>query len=157
MLPTKRSFNLSFWTDSPYVTGDQSHADELWNAITSDGGHLGFISIDGRTRRWYDLKTVSLVGDTEKYLVGLDVFHQLHCLNYLRKRLLGRNLTHVQDPLGDKHIPHCLESLRLSLQCSADLSLLPLRWNHHHRTTFILLTSGRMGHEGKANERRARE
>jgi len=71
---------------------------------------------------------VSLVGDTEKYLVGLDVFHQLHCLNYLRKRLLGRNLTHVQDPLGDKHIPHCLESLRLSLQCSADLSLLPLRW-----------------------------
>ncbi|PYI28115.1 hypothetical protein BP00DRAFT_309233, partial [Aspergillus indologenus CBS 114.80] len=45
------------------------------------------------------------------YMVGLEVFHQLHCL------------------VKVYFVPaHCIDSIRLSLQCQADLTLIPFKW-----------------------------
>ncbi|PVH72008.1 hypothetical protein DL98DRAFT_351932, partial [Cadophora sp. DSE1049] len=70
------------------------------------------------------------------YFFGMDVFHQLHCLDYLRKKTTL--YSHLYPPEESKaedeqippefHIPHCIDSIRLSLQCHADLSLIPQRW-----------------------------
>jgi hypothetical protein len=78
----------------------------------------------------------------EGYRVGMEVFHQLHCLNLLR-RVTYKD---YYEPLGgefgkgpealQRHTDHCLEVLRLNLQCNADIGLFtfymvegdPLAW-----------------------------
>jgi len=61
----------------------------------------------------------------DKYVVGIDVFHQLHCLNKIRKALYPRYyLNDTEIPLiHDMHITHCLNSIRQSLQCSSDIGV----------------------------------
>jgi hypothetical protein len=62
------------------------------------------------------------------YLAGIEVFHQLHCLNVLRQYTW---LDHYEtlpegfkgDPVFNRvHVDHCLETLRLALMCNADLT-----------------------------------
>jgi len=69
------------------------------------------------------------------YAVGLDVFHQLHCLNTIRKAFYPRrynksmvNLDGTIDWAAWMHIDHCIESLRQSLTCSADVTANGFEW-----------------------------
>jgi hypothetical protein len=54
-------------------------------------------------------RTTRIPGDDDGYVVGLDVLHQLHCLNMLRKSLypdrydLYENLTGVELRLAKNH------------------------------------------------------
>lgn len=90
--------------------------------------------------------------DHSGYLFVRDVFHQLHCLNYLRKKTILYNHLYPYkendlEVLAEFHLcklpiqknqlfhdfcwhtePHCIDTIRLSLQCHADLSLIPSRW-----------------------------
>lgn len=93
--------------------------------------------------------------DGSGYLLGIDVFHQLHCLNYLRKKTIlysdeypesapgeipayihvRKLATHLSSPISvwvDLRLTllpaHCIDSIRLSLECHADMSLIPQRW-----------------------------
>ncbi|KAK2003333.1 hypothetical protein LX36DRAFT_625222 [Colletotrichum falcatum] len=56
-----------------------------------------------------------------KYLSGIQVIHQLHCLNAVRKGV-------YQDFYGkpDKHqllhMDHCIDLIRTVLQCNSDLT-----------------------------------
>ncbi|KAF4563981.1 hypothetical protein EYR36_003230 [Pleurotus pulmonarius] len=85
--------------------------------------------------------TVPAFGNTSQLYGGLDVFHQLHCLDYVRKALEperyggvdGRrassmnkrkataDLPHVSTA---EHVSHCLDMIRQSLMCSADISVI---------------------------------
>ncbi|KAM7209607.1 protein of unknown function (DUF3328) domain containing protein [Naviculisporaceae sp. PSN 640] len=55
------------------------------------------------------------------WVTGLDVFHQLHCLNSIRKALWPEYY-HVDgsDPIQKMHISHCLDYVRQALMCHAD-------------------------------------
>ncbi|KAG6856702.1 hypothetical protein H0H87_001491, partial [Tephrocybe sp. NHM501043] len=71
--------------------------------------------------------------DNSNYLVGIDVFHHLHCLNMIRKALhpVWSPDYYPPDPREDEeehqgHLGHCVNSLRQSLQCNADIS--PIIW-----------------------------
>lgn len=78
---------------------------------------------------------------TGKHHIALDVFHNLHCLNAVRKELdkdyyghhdhghIGRRAGHATseeqssvDKAQRDHIDHCLNHVRQSLQCRPDLS-----------------------------------
>lgn len=68
-------------------------------------------------------------------MVQLDVFHQIHCLNRLRK-LLYPQVYHTDISSGSEesadalnHLEHCVESLRQSLQCSSDISTIYWQWS----------------------------
>lgn len=108
--------------------------------------------------------------DGSGYLMYMDVFHQLHCLNYLRKKLDPWKADYLSVP-SDGNFPeryhtgqlpyswlcclilsyelqgqilismlilewleltfslaHCIDSIRMSLECHGDLSLVPQRW-----------------------------
>ncbi|CRG89609.1 hypothetical protein PISL3812_06648 [Talaromyces islandicus] len=73
------------------------------------------------------------IENTNTALVGLDIFHQLHCLDNLRQRLRperydNRPGSGIKDvAVGMVHYDHCVESLRQTLMCNADFS--PVRWN----------------------------
>jgi len=80
----------------------------------------------------------------EGYRVGLEVFHQLHCVNLLRQVTYRDYYVNVSGDIADQenlqmhtgsvpclkkprdlltYLDHCLEILRLHVQCSADVGV----------------------------------
>ncbi|KAF9063608.1 hypothetical protein BDP27DRAFT_1231783, partial [Rhodocollybia butyracea] len=76
-------------------------------------------------------KTVRIPGDEEYYITSLEVFHQLHCLNLLRKSLYPEYypLTPVD------HLDHCVDTLRQALTCTVDISPLSWKWDERLHIT----------------------
>ena len=67
-----------------------------------------------------------LLKSTTEYAITLDVVHELHCLNYLRK-LIWPEKYHLMEtlPRAEIHLDHCVDIIRQSLQCSADITPMP--------------------------------
>ncbi|PPJ53115.1 hypothetical protein CBER1_11780 [Cercospora berteroae] len=79
-------------------------------------------------------KTEAIRG-TNKYIMELDVFHQLHCLDMIRKAFYPSRYgqwEYLDDGSVDnfavtfQHWEHCIETLRQTLMCHGDIS--PLRY-----------------------------
>lgn len=64
------------------------------------------------------------------YRAGPDVFHSLHCVDKLRRTIDGYVYTLPdqvdETPQNVLHIEHCLDFLRQLVQCSSDLTPIPL-------------------------------
>jgi len=63
------------------------------------------------------------------YRVGLEVFHQLQCLNLLRMSTYPEHYTKLQLDENSKpdevraYLDHCVEVIRTKLMCSSDVSV----------------------------------
>jgi len=57
-------------------------------------------------------------------VVAISVFHQLHCVNLLRRRIWDaeESIPQSTHPLRVPHLDHCLDYLRQVLMCNGDLS-----------------------------------
>ncbi|KAF7168197.1 hypothetical protein CNMCM5623_001267 [Aspergillus felis] len=86
-------------------------------------------------------KTAPIPGDSGNslgyYLIGLDVFHQLHCLDMLRKVLWGVDMHHTNDEEAMHHLDHCIEMIRQSLMCSADITVDVWAWNEEKQMVTV--------------------
>lgn len=77
--------------------------------------------------------------DPSHYIVTLDVFHQLHCLNMMRKLVYPdaypKDLTSGSAESNDTvvHFEHCYEQLRQSLQCHSDVSTIFWEWSERRQ------------------------
>jgi hypothetical protein len=72
------------------------------------------------------------LGD-DAYASIFDVYHQVHCLNSLRRIAYGDyyNLSMARAHTVKQreiHINHCIDILLQSIQCNANLDLIPLHW-----------------------------
>ncbi|KAJ5114124.1 hypothetical protein N7456_002658 [Penicillium angulare] len=115
-----------FWDpDSPKYTGEPS--DEL------DARWLDLFKVDGVDLHGTEADTIR--GQTfEKpggwSIVGIDVFHQLHCLNMLRQGLRRDYYTeHDEEPAYTVHMNHCLDYLRQAVMCNVDVTPIPVSWD----------------------------
>lgn len=61
------------------------------------------------------------------YVVGFEVFHSLHCLNSLRKRLSPDY--YDIDNSHNLHRDHCIDQIRQNLMCSVDMTPYGTRYN----------------------------
>jgi hypothetical protein len=92
--------------------------------------------------------TAPASNDTETFLTGLSVFHQLHCLNRIRKLLhperypwqLAENLSADETRIHDHH---CVDLVRQALMCNADIS--PIQWEMNERFG-VALPSAKTAH-----------
>ena len=94
-----------------------------------------------------DIESIELADHSGRYLVQLDVFHELHCLNFVRQRLhrdyynetmhkssvddighAGKITSTICGELKLMIRDHCIDMIRQSLQCHADISLVPFQW-----------------------------
>ncbi|KAI1109340.1 hypothetical protein F5Y14DRAFT_456132 [Nemania sp. NC0429] len=116
-------FDLELGKPSPYA-GTGPEVDEAWDAISALPGKVGTFRIHGDDLRAMNLSSVAFA-DGSGYVVTIDVFHQIHCLNFLRKSIINNT---ADSPIWQDHVDHCLDSLRLSLQCHSDTSLLTFKW-----------------------------
>ncbi|TID21011.1 hypothetical protein E2P81_ATG05638 [Venturia nashicola] len=122
-------FNLTFGDHSPYTKPFSPEVDALWDEISAPPGKVGFVAVEKEELERMNVSSIAISDGRGRYLATIDVFHQLHCL-----KMLYMAATHQKIPGGEKedvwadHIAHCTDSIRLSLQCSADASLLTFKW-----------------------------
>ncbi|KAL4926979.1 oxidase ustYa family protein [Aspergillus undulatus] len=71
----------------------------------------------------------------DAYMVQLDVMHQIHCLNILRKAAFATYPGYTPNPnkrAKDRiywiHLSHCVDILLQNLQCNANTEVLTLSW-----------------------------
>ncbi|KAJ0152076.1 hypothetical protein CTA2_262 [Colletotrichum tanaceti] len=127
-------YNLTPIMDwSPFV-GAGYQVDRAWDHITNNVGDQ-MISHAELTRLGLDPKSIKItnaVTGEEGYRVGLEVFHQLHCLNLLRMSTfpeyysdpeVGGDVATTDPKALRGHVDHCLEALRLNLMCQADIGV----------------------------------
>ncbi|WYZ45800.1 hypothetical protein EsH8_IX_000025 [Colletotrichum jinshuiense] len=131
-----RKFQLGLDGDITDYQGPPSpELDKRW----SDLYNMGISRIPLSMAAKLPNKTVLFPHDDQKrYLIELDVFHQLHCLNMIRQALHpeyykphhpGPNPGDEDEILGNDHIDHCVDAIRQSLTCNADISVLTWGWS----------------------------
>ncbi|KAF7865303.1 hypothetical protein EAF04_006280 [Stromatinia cepivora] len=125
---------------SPYQGWPDDDKDRLWLEAYNPGL---FSHIDAESAALLTSKTsrVAQPGLEDRYMVVLDVFHQLHCLNFVREAFYperyGRSLYYPNGTLNYciwRHIDHCIDHVRQSLMCSADVAPIPVQWNNETRS-----------------------
>lgn len=106
------------------------------NQLTSHNFADVLISqIDAESAAKLPNATSPFTHDPSHYIVELDVFHQLHCVNMLRKlvypKVYPMDLTSGTEQAEDNvfHMEHCYEQLRQSVQCSSDIATIYWQWS----------------------------
>ncbi|KAG9220404.1 hypothetical protein CCMSSC00406_0006669 [Pleurotus cornucopiae] len=83
-------------------------------------------------------RTEEIPGDEGNFIIELDVFHEIHCLNQIRKALYPDHYPDMRmdDPSTAEHVNHCIDSIRQSLMCSSDVSTIVWQWDAAVRRAF---------------------
>ncbi|PVH72867.1 hypothetical protein DL98DRAFT_432389, partial [Cadophora sp. DSE1049] len=73
-------------------------------------------------------------GNAGKYIATWDVFHQIHCLNWLRKSVNWEYYYGDEKPTETylMHQKHCIHMLLQSLMCNADVDMVTFEWMEGH-------------------------
>ncbi|KAF9072737.1 hypothetical protein BDP27DRAFT_1217107 [Rhodocollybia butyracea] len=74
-------------------------------------------------------KTYPILGEEDHYMIALDVFHELHCLNEMRKAMYPEYYPVTDEGIHTPHMRHCISSLRQSIACSADITPIVWQWS----------------------------
>ncbi|KAK0648001.1 hypothetical protein B0T16DRAFT_324332 [Cercophora newfieldiana] len=64
--------------------------------------------------------------ETGLYMADLSVFHDIHCLDFVRRNIPGYSSL---DNITRMHFDHCFDGIRLSLMCAGDMTMIPVRWS----------------------------
>jgi len=126
---------------SPYVAAERPIIDELWMDLY-DFGTVGLTPSEV-TRLIEPTKPSPMDPDT--YPVMIQVFHNIHCLNLLRKAIWRDYYPEALDMLTDGtanrtspkalHIDHCINAIREALMCSSDVTPITFHYvsdeDHH--------------------------
>ncbi|KJR86042.1 uncharacterized protein SPSK_09758 [Sporothrix schenckii 1099-18] len=119
-----RTFQLGFGDkQTPYQAAPSPEVEKLWRDLYSTG-IPSLIPLDAALQ--LPNMTIPFPHDEEgRYIISLDVFHQLHCLD----RNFARHDETDEELLGMDHIDHCVDLIRQSLMCNADTSVLTWAWD----------------------------
>ncbi|EPE30612.1 hypothetical protein GLAREA_03579 [Glarea lozoyensis ATCC 20868] len=124
----EQPFRAALFNNTPYMGYPTDETDKLWEDLYN----FGTSTISKAEADKLPNPTLPIPG-TDRYLVQLDVWHQLHCLNDMRKLLYPDRfdgLEKLRDANGNidmtdsvfRHWDHCIDALRQSIMCHADVS-----------------------------------
>ncbi|KAJ7869754.1 hypothetical protein B0H14DRAFT_3861135 [Mycena olivaceomarginata] len=94
---------------------------------------VGVSQIPKSQARLLPNKTHPIPGDEGNYILELDVFHNLHCLNMIRKSLHSDYYSEHLMELA--HLDHCVDWIRQSLMCAGDTSVVVWQWDPAQKIT----------------------
>lgn len=125
------NISTGFMTKTPYMGFPNDEIDGMWEDLYQYGDS----AITKEEADRLALPTINERG-TDRYLIQLEVFHQLHCLNDLRKAFYperwpkkweyNEDGTVNRNTMQFRHWDHCIDILRSTLMCNADVS--PITW-----------------------------
>ncbi|KAH7251382.1 hypothetical protein BKA59DRAFT_395458 [Fusarium tricinctum] len=129
-------YNITPAMEMSEFVGYGPEVDKAWEHVTYDVGDqmitkdkLDHLGLDPKSLTIKDPKT-----GQEGYRVGIQVFHQLHCLNLLRQETYrdyysttGGDIDVEPEDLRG-HLDHCIEILRNSLMCQSDTGVFAFKY-----------------------------
>ncbi|KAL1964931.1 hypothetical protein VTN77DRAFT_6284 [Rasamsonia byssochlamydoides] len=112
--------------------------DAAWNHISYDMGVFALTEEEALKAGLHegDVRIPAGYQGGGEYMASLELTHQLHCVNFLRKAAWlnypyyhdkGFEFTDPEDEL-EKHLYHCIEMLRQALMCNADPGVIGYRY-----------------------------
>lgn len=120
---------------SPYQ-GSSNGINKAWEDLYNE---FGISQISASLAAQLPNATMRNHNDPSKFIVQLDVFHQLHCLNLLRKlvypAVFPEHQPHATEDSVD-HLEHCYDQLRQSLMCHSDLATIYWQWEPDERRSY---------------------
>ncbi|KAF2104954.1 hypothetical protein NA57DRAFT_71153 [Rhizodiscina lignyota] len=127
--------NGSAWVPDPgpidYVGHPTPELDEAWEKLLRD---RYFMITEEEARAAFPTEWkeayAKMPGGEEGYLVGLDMFHTLHCVNQIRQMLWPE---YYEPPPATAnfevlHKGHCIDQIRQYIMCSGDLTPIPTKF-----------------------------
>ncbi|KAH8694221.1 hypothetical protein BGW36DRAFT_301024, partial [Talaromyces proteolyticus] len=134
-------FAENFVTKGPYMAKEEDgipsdETDKLWEDLYQ----FGITRISEEETLKLPNRTTEIPTMPDQYVVQLDVFHQLHCLNAIRKTLYPERYWDDFDDYytadgkknytstSAKHYDHCLDSIRQSIMCHGDIATVYWQW-----------------------------
>ncbi|KAF7949334.1 uncharacterized protein EAE97_002843 [Botrytis byssoidea] len=123
-----------YFGEDPKFTGAPEDVDEAWDYL------LEPINIH-TSREELEMAHATFGQDIVRltngeYVSVLSVHHELHCLNALRMNIFHDyyfpNATVEEEDYNISHMTHCVDTIRRSLMCKADVSLYTAYWIGDH-------------------------
>ncbi|KAH8803632.1 hypothetical protein F5884DRAFT_889025 [Xylogone sp. PMI_703] len=131
---------------NPYLGVPGTETDAFWEKLYN----VGMVVLNAEEAAALPMSTTPLIDmqgqlildsdNQEQYLVTLEVFHQLHCLDYLRHASYSRDGNHhpgESEWSKSKHLDHCSDYLRQVLMCHGDMTPITLdrtKWGMEQET-----------------------
>ncbi|KAK0620810.1 hypothetical protein B0T14DRAFT_431761 [Immersiella caudata] len=126
--------NTSIWRMPP-----SPEVDAAWDRISAEDMQIVTVSAEDVRRSGKDpsicVKAPESWGlGNDAYIAQVEVFHQIHCLNELRKEMHPDY--YQSSPPTELHLAHrahCIHMLLQALMCSADVGIITHNWVHDER------------------------
>ncbi|KAJ0163937.1 hypothetical protein CTA2_2087 [Colletotrichum tanaceti] len=131
------------WDDAVDFTEYEGRPTDKSDQAWADLVQLGSTSITEAEKARLPFDTTPNVMKQGEYVIGLQVFHQLHCLMSLREQVW--HPTAFKWDKGEErswwelHLDHCVEALRESIVCQADTTPLRYMWNEQESLYMLTL------------------
>lgn len=130
---TASSFSTTSMPASPYEGRPSDSNNALWSSLTDVGMYVmtasEYAQVNFETAPLHD-------SQGSQYLVMLEVFHQLHCLNVLRLQVYQPGgLESLEEQARAKkeiHVNHCVDYLRQVLMCHGDMTPITIQTKEDH-------------------------
>ncbi|KAF2101010.1 hypothetical protein NA57DRAFT_74603 [Rhizodiscina lignyota] len=127
--PNGTIYRLASPGEAAYVGEPSKQIDWAWEELLRGL----YIDLDGEDAKSVRGHTIQWPG-TEKWFSGLNIYHSLHCLNLVRQGFYPdyyamEGSAEHGSLHADVHVDHCIDYIRQTLQCSADLSPIEWEWN----------------------------
>ncbi|EGX96356.1 hypothetical protein CCM_01012 [Cordyceps militaris CM01] len=153
--PIQQRFNGSLFKRSPYSGPPSPEMDNTWGRYTEMGSSmlvkidkesmpdyppiLNISTDDARASTSYSLETAVHLEETQNigYMASLGLFHQIHCVNMLRKFIyLDYYKENTPDWFSQPYLrghavlfqDHCVDMIREAIMCHGDTSLIVYHW-----------------------------
>jgi len=104
--------------DSSRYKGLSDEVDRAWQDLYADDTYT---KITRNEALLLPNKTSPIRTEPGYYYGGLEVFHQLHCLDTIRQARHPEKYPNMH--FTEAHISHCVDIIRQSLMCNADISV----------------------------------
>ncbi|KAK3351077.1 hypothetical protein B0H65DRAFT_567985 [Neurospora tetraspora] len=127
-------FHNNFEDKTRWQGPPNDEVDKAWRDLYID---IGVIKIPKEDAEKLPNQTLPIPGEEDGYIVGLEVYHQLHCLDLIRKHFYperyggDRDMTEQQRKEYWIHLEHCIDNLRQTIMCYSDISTIP--WMYMER------------------------
>ncbi|KAF2205680.1 hypothetical protein GQ43DRAFT_406962 [Delitschia confertaspora ATCC 74209] len=131
----KRFFYAELNDTNPYKGPPSPELDAAWNDLLAPTA----IRVSEETMKRIN-RTSIRIKDGSGYFVTLDVYHQLHCLKYLRHYVHPEYYT-INEPNIAEHVDHCLDTLRQYIMCNADVALNTYTWKPNYARPWPVFTT----------------
>ncbi|KAL2060128.1 hypothetical protein VTL71DRAFT_9950 [Oculimacula yallundae] len=137
LTPQSRVLNGAFHDNTTIFMQDPSPAvDKAWEFFSEDIFLTSWPTVrdSGRSLSKSIHFPPGPNGEAGKYIATYDVFHQIHCLNWLRKATNWEYYYVDEKPDAEylMHQKHCIHMLLQSLMCSADVDMVTFEWMDGH-------------------------